>query len=287
LSSGNDAAVALAYALAGSVEAFVDKMNDEASNLGLTNTIFTDPAGIEASNLTTARDYAKFCRYYLNRHPQATLQLHKVKQFTYPQYENWGRASNNWPPYTFYNRNTILNLYPYADGLKTGYIDESGYNLAASANKEGRRLIAIVLGVPAPGSTTGALRRAEEAINLFEYGFSRYELIQISKLSNFPTLRARLWGGKQPYLSLTIKPSDDFMTIKTGDSNNIVFESIKLDVLASSNLKVGQNIGKVSLLNYNNSSYTAQLTTTQSLARRSPLGFLNEATLWAVKKIFS
>jgi D-alanyl-D-alanine carboxypeptidase (penicillin-binding protein 5/6) len=172
LPSGNDAGIAVSEYLAGSVEAFVELMNDEAAGLGLVNTHFEDASGLSEKNLTTAREYASFCRYYINENKLHLDQLHLADSLTYPMDKNLpesGKSTHG--PITQPNHNLLIGRVPEVDGLKTGYIDESGYNFAATAFKDDRRLVLVTMGGPGNSSYDGALRRALDAARLFSYGF--------------------------------------------------------------------------------------------------------------------
>ncbi len=172
LPSGNDAGVALARAVAGSMPAFVERMNSEARRLGLTKTRFVDSFGYSAENLTTPREFARFCRFYLETHPEAIEELHRLTEYTYPREENIPQGGSSvYGPITQYNHNVLVGILDGVDGLKTGYIDESGYNLALTAEREGRRLLAVLMGGPGEDSRQGGLVRAVDATSLISYGF--------------------------------------------------------------------------------------------------------------------
>jgi len=152
--SGNDACVAAAEHISGSVEDFVAAMNRKARELGMNNTTFFNPNGLPAKGqVTTARDMAKLSAAYLQRFPES-LRVHSMRCYTY----------NN---ITQHNRNRLLGTCPGVDGLKTGWIVASGYNLAATAKRGNTRLLAVLLGAPTPGA------RAEETARLLEDGFQR------------------------------------------------------------------------------------------------------------------
>lgn len=175
VSSGNDAAVGIAQFTAGSVPAFVALMNREAQALGLDDTYFEEPSGYSEFNQTTARDLGRFVYVYLRRHPDVVETLHAVREFTYPTREDLPTGEHS--PYlgiTQYNRNGLLFDYPGADGLKTGYIDESGYNIIATAQRGDRRLVAIVLGAPGASASQGSANREQDAAVLLDYGFSTF-----------------------------------------------------------------------------------------------------------------
>ncbi len=206
--SGNDAAVAVAENISGSVEEFVVLMNATAHNMKLTQTQFSDPAGIEDGNLSTALEFAQFARFYLHRHPQALGDLHSVDSFTYAKPHNWVAGGKN-RSFTWTNRSSFMNNYPAGDGLKTGYLDGVGYNMAATAQRNGQRLLALVIGVQAPGSQTGSRRRNEDVIAMLDYGFDNYPLIDLLGTTEVQAhiKKMRLWGGQTSSLDIVLHPS--------------------------------------------------------------------------------
>lgn len=179
VSSGNDAAVAAAIHTAGSLERFVVMMNDAARSFGTTVTHFIEPSGISEFNITTAREFAQICILYLKLHPEATRAYHSVAEFAYP-------APHNLPePYRSEagtviqrNRNILLDEIEGVDGLKTGFIIESGYNLALTAERAGTRFIAVLLGGPGPNSAIGGRVRANDGKSLIEWGFSHFQTVR-------------------------------------------------------------------------------------------------------------
>ena len=150
--SANDASVAVAEHIAGSVEAFVAKMNQKARELGMFNSNFRNPNGLPAKGqFTTARDMLVLAYKYLDRFPEA-INLHSVQRYTYRNI-------------TQHNRNTLLRNYPDADGLKTGWVAAAGYHIIATAKRGNTRLIAVVMGAKSPGI------RSREAKKLLNKGF--------------------------------------------------------------------------------------------------------------------
>ncbi len=168
--SGNDAAVALARTISGTVEAFVEKMNAEAARMELEGVQFVDPAGIEPENRVTARSFGRFCRTYIREHPYALEELHSLQEFTYPKMRNLTRGSSVYGSITQENYNLLVGRHPWIDGLKTGYIEESGYNIAVTAQKEGRRVVAVIMGGPGESTREGNLSRLIDGTNLISYG---------------------------------------------------------------------------------------------------------------------
>ena len=150
--SGNDAAVAMAEHIGGSVENFVARMNAKARELGMTNSRFMTPNGLPArGQLTTARDILKVSAAYLRRFPEA-LAISSLRSYTYN-----GK--------TDHNPNNLLGRCVGVDGLKTGFVCASGFNISATAMRGNTRVIAVVLGAQSPG-----IRRVD-AENLIENAY--------------------------------------------------------------------------------------------------------------------
>lgn len=214
--SGNDAAVAVAENLSGSVEKFVRQMNQKAESWGLDQVFFVDPSGISPRNKVTARQYVLVVQKYLHDFPQALQQIHNVKVFVYPRRENWSPRGRKWH-YTFYNKTPLLFDYEGADGLKTGYISASGYNLASTAQRGDTRLLGVVLGVRAPGVNTGNARRAQDMMRLMDYGFDHYESVNVNRylLNALPPVR--VLGGQSRTVKLEpINPV--YITLRKGET---------------------------------------------------------------------
>jgi D-alanyl-D-alanine carboxypeptidase (penicillin-binding protein 5/6) len=200
VSSGNDAAVALALKFAPSVPEFANMMTAEARNLGLKLTRFVEPSGLSEENMTTANEFTWFCFQYLRQHPDSIKDFHSVPYFNYPTSQNMPAGLRNNPPtVTQYNRNALLRLYPGADGLKTGYIDESGYNIALTAQRENNRFLVTLLGAPAqPG---GDRIRNEDGARLLNWAFENFKTVRpvVGQIEN-----RRLYKGKDDDIELVI-----------------------------------------------------------------------------------
>jgi D-alanyl-D-alanine carboxypeptidase len=151
--SANDVAVTLAEGVGGSLEGFADLMNANARRLGMTQSNFVNPNGLPAENhVSSARDLAILARALIRE---------------FPEYDGyWHISSIRYGNRVMRNYNSLIYRYPGADGMKTGFICASGYNVVASATRNGRRLIAVVL-----GSWSGAVR-AQKAAQLLERGFN-------------------------------------------------------------------------------------------------------------------
>lgn len=167
--SANDVAVMLAEAVSGSHEAFVAHMNATAARLGMSRTRFANANGLPAAvQVTTARDLARLAAAVVRDYPEhaALWSMRSVK------------VGNS----RMRSYNGLLGRYAGADGLKTGFVCDSGFNLIGSATRDGRRLIAVVLGAPTDGE------RTLHAANLLEHGFHRAEWTPIFPLPTLDTL---------------------------------------------------------------------------------------------------
>ena len=168
--SANDVAVMLAEAVAGSESAFIQKMNDAARKLGMTRTSFANTNGLpDPGQITTARDLAKLARAIVTEFPE------HAHYFSMPDMRMGKRRLGS--------HNALLRTFPGADGLKTGFTCDSGFNVVASATRDGRRLMAVVLG------ETSGNDRAVRAASLLEHGFQNYswkELFNQTSIDNLP-----------------------------------------------------------------------------------------------------
>jgi D-alanyl-D-alanine carboxypeptidase (penicillin-binding protein 5/6) len=198
ISSGNDAAVAVALRFAPDIGSFADRMTEEGRNLGMMNTRFVEPSGISEDNFTTALEFAAFCREYLALHPEALRDYHRVAEFAYPKAENVVEPYRADPKTRVQrNRNTLLGKIKGVDGLKTGYIDEAGYNIALTAEREGTRLLAVILGAPA--SPGGDRIRDEDGLTLLEWGFRSFKTLRTPAPPMEPV---RVWKGRTNWVEL-------------------------------------------------------------------------------------
>lgn len=181
--SGNDASIALAEHLAGSEAAFAALMNDEAARIGLKISQFENATGIDApGHSMTARDVAKLSRHLIREYPEYYAYFSE-REFRYRKHR-------------FISRNPLLTSDAGVDGLKTGHTTSSGYSIAASAVRDGRRLIAVLLGAPT------ATRRATDTRRLLDWGFATLTDQPLFEAGNIVGY-ARVWGGTMSYLPLT------------------------------------------------------------------------------------
>ncbi|HBD07922.1 MAG TPA: D-alanyl-D-alanine carboxypeptidase [Syntrophobacteraceae bacterium] len=182
--SGNDACVAAAEHIAGSEAVFVAQMNRKAHELGMYNSHFINTNGLPAKGqVTTARDMAKLSQAYLRRFPES-LRIHSLQTFTFNGV-------------TQHNRNRLLGHCPGVDGIKTGWIAASGYNLLATAKRGDTRLLVVVLGAPNPAARLGETRK------LLEVGFHKAatgaSVIELADLANYEDPYGPVPAIKQPH----------------------------------------------------------------------------------------
>ncbi|MDA8352031.1 MAG: D-alanyl-D-alanine carboxypeptidase [Firmicutes bacterium] len=162
LRSGNDAAVAIAEHIGGSVEGFVFKMNEKAQYLGMQNTHFENPHGLDAAeHYSTAADMARLTAYALKNPVFNKIVSTQVKTVPWPE-EKWHRK--------WYNKNKMLRLYPGADGVKTGYTKRSKRTLVASATRDGRQIATVTLNAPDDW---------DDSMKMLEFGFRYFEPVKL------------------------------------------------------------------------------------------------------------
>jgi serine-type D-Ala-D-Ala carboxypeptidase (penicillin-binding protein 5/6) len=190
--SANDASVVLAQGLAGSQAAFVERMNAQARRLGMNATRFANPTGLpDPQNYSTTYDLAVLANALIRDFPEH-LALFVLREYTYRGI-------------TQANRNALLARDPRVDGLKTGYIESSGYSLIATARRDERRLLAIVTGTESDNA------RASEAQRLLNYGFQHYETLRLyaqgAEVAQLPVWKGsvkQVHGGMERDLYLSV-----------------------------------------------------------------------------------
>ncbi len=167
--SANDASIMLAEAVGGTEEAFIQHMNDTARRLGMSRTRFVNPNGLPApEQVTTARDLAKLARAVLRDFPE---QAHL-----------WSMTELHIGKLKLGSHNHLLRSYEGADGIKTGFICDSGFNVVASASRDGRKMIAVVLG------ESSGRDRSVRAASLMEHGFQMHGWKQLFNAATIDTL---------------------------------------------------------------------------------------------------
>lgn len=177
VASGNDAAIAVADYISGSTKAFVERMNEECAALGLSHTHFVEPSGYDEHNMTTARELAAFCCQYIRRFPQSVEEFHSAPSIKYPLEKNlpsWQKSKGDSAAIYQKNTNPLLGTMEGCDGIKTGFIYESRYNLALTAKRNGVRYISITMKGTGVGSKQGNAGRVHDGTEMMEWAFSSF-----------------------------------------------------------------------------------------------------------------
>ena len=232
--SGNDATVALAEAVGGSVEHFVELMNQQAKALGMKNTTYKNPEGLTApGHLTTARDLSILATRLMQDFPEA-LHYHALRKY---RYQGTPTANDT-------NRNMLLFRDPTVDGLKTGHTDAAGYCLVATArrdfpNLQGRRLLAVVLGAASEAA------RANEAQKLLNWGYTAYEGLKLFDAGQ-PVLQPLVWKGSEDKVKLG-QTQAIVLAVPTGSSSKIKTQVARPDPLVAP-IRKGQHVATLKIL---------------------------------------
>ena len=193
--SGNDAALTLALNIAGSEAGFVDMMNKQAKELGMNNTHFTNPVGVaDAQHYSSAADLALLAAAVVRDFPQY-YKLFALREYTF----------NN---VTQANRNRLLWLDPYVDGIKTGHTNSAGFCLIGSAKRDEHRLISVVLG------TNSDNLRISESQQLLNYGFKYFDALRLYQKDQ-AVAKLRIWKGADSQIEIGFR-QDIFLSIPKG-----------------------------------------------------------------------
>jgi D-alanyl-D-alanine carboxypeptidase (penicillin-binding protein 5/6) len=193
--SGNDAAITLAVNISGSEAGFVGMMNQEAKRLGMNNTHFTNPVGLsDAQHYSSATDLAVLAAAIVRDYPQY-YPLFSLRNYTF---NNVDQA----------NRNRLLWLDPYADGMKTGHTESAGFCLVGSAQRDNHRLISVMFGADSDRL------RATESQKLLNFGFQNFDAVRLYQKDQ-PVIRLRIWKGTSSQLGVGFR-RDLFLSIPKG-----------------------------------------------------------------------
>src|SRR5256885_12334421 len=206
IQSGNDATIALAEAVAGSEEVFVQLMNREAERLGLKNTHFTNSTGLpDARHYSSAQDLYSLAAALIRDFPDDYARYYAMKEFRY----------NN---ITQPNRNRLLWLDPSVDGVKTGHTEAAGYCLIASSKRGPRRLLSVLLGA------TSENGRAQESQKLLNWGFQFYDAVKL--FGGGEVVRTLdVWKGTQDVVRAGVK-NDLYVSVPKGEAAKLKAEVV-------------------------------------------------------------
>jgi D-alanyl-D-alanine carboxypeptidase (penicillin-binding protein 5/6) len=224
--SGNDACIVLAEAIAGSETAFVAMMNQQARRLGLRNTQFVNATGLpHPQHYSSAADLARLAASLIREFPAEYAAYYSLKDFRY--------AGITQP-----NRNRLLWMDPNVDGLKTGHTESAGYCLIASARRDKRRLLSVVLGARSDAG------RAMESQRLLNYGFQFFETVKLYD-AQAPVTQMRLFKGAENRVKAGF-PHDFHVTVPRGTAKQLQAQVISQQPMLAPVAK-GQRIGTLRL----------------------------------------
>ena len=225
--SGNDAAIILAEAVAGTETQFAEVMNAEAKRMGMTNTRFTNASGLpNPEHYSTARDLAILAMRVIEDHPDY-YRMYSQKEYTY---------NNIKQP----NRNRLLFTDPSVDGFKTGHTDAAGYCLISSAKREqpgtgfSRRILSVLMGASSENS------RAIESQKLLNYGFQNFDAVQLYKKSD-AVGSYQVWKGQRPEIKAGFA-EDVMVTVPKTQASAVKGEIERMEPLVAP-IAAGQKIG--------------------------------------------
>jgi serine-type D-Ala-D-Ala carboxypeptidase (penicillin-binding protein 5/6) len=223
IQSGNDAAIILAEAVAGTEVNFAKLMNEQAAKLGLKNTSFKNATGLpDSQHFSTARDMSILAQRVIADFPEF-YPIYAKKEY---RYNNIAQA----------NRNNLLFVDPTVDGVKTGRTDAAGYCLVASAIRGDRRLISVVMG------TTSETARAIESQRLLNHGFQNFEIAKLFQSAQ-PVGTYRIWKGASDELKGVV-PGGFMVSVPKGRSEALKAEIERIQPLMAP-VTAGQKIGMV------------------------------------------
>ena len=258
IASGNDAVVAMAEKIGGSVEGFVDMMNKKAQELGLKNTKFINPHGLDAEgHVSSARDMALMAK--------ELLKHEKILEFTsiYEDYLKKNDGSSIW----LVNTNKLVRFYEGVDGLKTGFTKEAGYCLTSTAQKNNLRLISVVMGEPTSDE------RSSDTTNMLNYGFNTYEIYTaFTKDTSLGSKRVEF--GKKDVVNLALVNDYVKLLKKNEEKPNYSFE-VNVDKLKAP-LKKGDVVGKAKVIDNGNVIDEVDITVLEDIPKANLWDFFNK-----------
>ena len=230
IASGNDAVVALAEKIAGSQSEFVDAMNKRFKEIGATNTNFVNAHGLDTENhYSTARDMAIIARELLKH--ESILEYTSI----YEEYLEKNDGTKTW----LVNTNKLVRFYNGVDGLKTGFTENAGYCLTATAKKDNFRLISVVMG---EDSTEN---RSSDTVKMLNYGFNTFK-VNIIKTNDEVLGKVRVEGGKENYADIVLLNDATELLKNTDDISNYEF-ILKVDTIKAP-VKKGDIVGSAEII---------------------------------------
>lgn len=217
--SGNDAAIAIAEHIYGSMDNYLTAVNSTLKGLGFKTLSFVDASGYDDNNQITVREFAEFCILFIKKYPESLTEVFNVESFTYPKKSNGISSIGSIKQY---NHNKLVGVYPGLDGLKTGFINKSGMNISITAVNSDRRVVAVLSGVRDSSKNMAELKRFYDATTLLNYAFFHFENVQLSSIE-LPHISIK--GGIYRETQPIIPYNRDFTLSK---SAKLTYEDIEL-----------------------------------------------------------
>ncbi len=300
--SGNDGAYAIANYVSGGMDKFIERMNSEAALLGLKNTHFVEASGYSELNTTTAREMAAFARTYVHEFPESVEKFHSVKEWTYPQEHNRAPADkgkkgnqdfskgfpqNIWMGITQKNTNPLLDKLEGCNGLKTGYIDESGYNLALTCSRKGMNVLSVTMRGPGKNANEGNQGRVHDGTLLMEwaYGtFHEFKMPSVLRTYYIPSLYT-----KKNVVALVPAFKPEALNVPVALANDKSIAALEVSVVVHvpevirGGVEQGKSLGLIDYMMNGVLLESIPLVVEESVADANPW---NKAADWLSEKIF-
>jgi D-alanyl-D-alanine carboxypeptidase (penicillin-binding protein 5/6) len=251
IQSGNDACVAMAEALAGSEEEFAREMNEKARELGLTNSGFANSTGLDApGHLMSVRDLALLAHRIIQDFPEY-FKYYSEREFVYRDIKQQ-------------NRNPLLQAnVPGVDGMKTGYTEQAGYGLVATAKRGDRRVITVLAGL-------GAIsQRKTEGERLLEYGFREFQEYALFQ-GGETVVDARVWQGAEPTVPLV--PAQTVGVTLSREARKGLVVKLRYDNPVGAPVAAGQPLGSLEISAPNVTTFTVPLVAGREVPRAGMVG---------------
>ena len=261
IQSGNDACVAMAEALAGSEEEFAREMNEKAQELGLTNSGFANSTGLDApGHLMSVRDLALLAHRIIQDFPEY-FKYYSEREFVYRDIKQQ-------------NRNPLLQAnVPGVDGMKTGYTEQAGYGLVATAKRGDRRVITVLAGL-------GAIsQRKTEGERLLEYGFREFQEYALFQ-GGETVVDARVWQGAEPTVPLV--PAQTVGVTLSREARKGLVVKLRYDNPVGAPVAAGQPLGSLEISAPNMTPFTVPLVAGREVPRAGMVGRVTGAMSYLI-----
>jgi serine-type D-Ala-D-Ala carboxypeptidase (penicillin-binding protein 5/6) len=264
--SGNDSCIVIAEGIGGTVENFVAMMNARAKQIGLRQSHFVNPNGLDQppGQLMSAMDLARLARHLVRDYPE--------------YYHYFGERDFVWSNIHQHNRNLVLDKFPGADGLKTGHLEASGYGITVSAVQNGRRLILVLNGLRYPDLERrdrqaqdwfGEQRRADEAARILGIAFHEFRQYKLFSPGD-KVAEAQVWQGSSDAVPLTVQKP--VVVTLTPDARAAMKVTVSYDGPVQAPIAKGQRVGALNVSAPNYPTFNVPLVAAEDVGREGFIG---------------